>query len=65
VKPRLLPCPFCGAHAEVRTGVLEGARIECRECGAEGPKASTIVDRAARWNVRTESPAHGERPRAV
>ena len=63
----LKPCPFCGG-----TDIQDMAQsLYCRECGAEGPVATDLFDRASlatAWNRRAsdapwqpiETAPHGE-----
>lgn len=65
---KLLPCPFCGGHAKIRTylGRCEGhgmffdyAWIECEECFARSDEICTrgigvrsLEDLVSLWNRR-------------
>jgi Lar family restriction alleviation protein len=59
---KLLPCPFCGGEASVRTVLRVLAR--CEMCGSEGQSFSMVdagveaaSDQAiAAWNRRTPAP---------
>ncbi len=60
----LLPCDFCGDKDPSyygETGRDEGVEygwtcVECDECGARGPKASTAEAAKVAWNTRTTVP---------
>lgn len=49
----LLPCPFCGGEATVRSsGYLY--RAVCDTCGSEGSYATKNIKAAKAWNTRAE-----------
>lgn len=61
-KPRLEPCPFCGAKGDELESVGDDVmRVNCMRCGAEGPwsEASSdegvdqVDDEIVLWNRRT------------
>lgn len=44
------PCPFCKGR-----GVAKGRKrkwVECRKCGARGPRLPFLLDAIAAWNNR-------------
>ncbi len=43
-------CPFCGSIHIGSAGYLLSYRIECRECGACGPKRKTHALAKESWN---------------
>jgi Lar family restriction alleviation protein len=61
-----LPCPFCGAEAEMRTSHVPdewAARIQCTDCGTEKfgrdyfEEAKAKANALASWNRRAPVPA--------
>jgi hypothetical protein len=54
VIPRLKTCPFCGDLPQV---VFNGTfRVQCTDCGANGPPFPSSVGAAKRWNRRGSDP---------
>ena len=50
---RLKPCPFCGNKKIEYSGLAANYRyIECEDCGAAGPVASSNEAAAKLWNAR-------------
>lgn len=51
----LVACPFCGAEASPRLGLLSETdgtcMVECTACGATGPAAGSVADAAETWNI--------------
>ncbi len=50
----LKPCLFCGESGDEIHHEHSGALrwIECGECGARGPEASTEIEATELWNTR-------------
>jgi Lar family restriction alleviation protein len=55
---RLLPCPFCGAAAEVEQSIIGGVTVCCEvfDCVAAGPLRDTEAEAIEAWNTRTVQP---------
>lgn len=61
---RMAPCPFCGEadeHEKLKSSDAHGIApdnstcVECQNCGAHGPWASTEEGAAELWNSRERS----------
>ena len=51
----LMPCPICGAHAELLAAEIRethDAMVECTQCGTTGPTTKTSAEAVAAWNTR-------------
>jgi hypothetical protein len=46
---KLLPCPFCGGHAEMLLYPWQG---RCEICHSRGPIGNTEYDACEEWNKR-------------
>ena len=60
----LLPCPFCGGEARIKSryigygsvglGAHDWYSVECKECRAKGDEYGTELQAIAAWNRRTQ-----------
>lgn len=50
----LLPCPFCGGEAELRSGSSTTPYIRCKKCGGRTMSSYDIAKLKALWNRRSD-----------
>lgn len=53
MRNHLLPCPFCNSSDLFTNREL---KIECRCCGASGPRVFGFQSGGAKWNRRIPAP---------
>lgn len=51
----LLPCPFCGGSATMRTFLQIGYYVQCIECEIMGQTGDSETEARIKWNTRTNT----------
>ena len=69
----LLPCPFCGGEAKIKSryigygsvglGAHDWYSVECKECRAKGDEYGTELQAIAAWNRRANTRQHALKTR--
>jgi transposase len=55
-------CPFCRGRGEVKGRKRKW--VECKKCGARGPRLPFLLDAIAAWNNREEMIVVGTKSKA-